>query len=50
LAILDGTLPLDRRYWLDVSGQSVGTRMLVGPIEAWKGVRGGVDWFSPTHH
>jgi hypothetical protein len=50
LAILDHTLPLDRRYWLDVSGQSVGTRMLVGPVEAWKGVRDGVDWSALSYH
>jgi hypothetical protein len=49
LAIFDQALPLDRRYWMDLSGQSVGTRMLVGPIEVWKGVRDGVDWFSLSH-
>lgn len=50
LAILDQGLPLDRRYWLDVSGQSVGTKMLVGPIDAWKGVRSGVDWSALSYH
>ena len=26
------------------AGQSVGTRILVGPLEVWEGVRGGADW------
>lgn len=44
LAIVDGVLPLDERYWLNISGKSVGTKVLVGPVEVWQGVRGGVDW------
>jgi hypothetical protein len=27
-----------------IDGNSVGARMLVGPLEVWQGVRGGVDW------
>ncbi len=29
-----------------VRGQSVGTRMLVGPMTVWRGVRGDVDWVA----
>ena len=50
--VVEGPVPLDRRYRLDISGKSVGTRILVGPVEVWQGVKGGVDWLSlePLHH
>jgi len=50
IAIVDAGLQVDQPYRLDVSGKSVGTRVLVGPIEVWEGVRGGVNWLeAPTH-
>jgi hypothetical protein len=44
LMIADEAVPLDRRYRLDLTGKSVRTKVLVGPLEVWEGVRGGVDW------
>ena len=42
---IDATLRrLDRPAWLVVYGNSIGTRMLVGPLEVWEGVKEGVDW------
>jgi hypothetical protein len=35
-----GTGPLHVAF----TGQSVATRILVGPVEVWEGIRGGVDW------
>jgi len=35
-----------------LSGNSVGTRMLFGPVEVWQGVRDGVEWAAlgrPAH-
>jgi hypothetical protein len=34
----------DRPFRTVLSGNSVGTRMLFGPVEVWQGVRSGVDW------
>jgi DNA-binding SARP family transcriptional activator len=34
----------DRPFHVVLSGNSVGTRMLFGPVEVWQGVRSGVDW------
>lgn len=31
-------------WHVQIDGQSVGTRMLVGPLEAWTGIRPGIDW------
>jgi hypothetical protein len=45
-------LPLDQPYRLDLEGNSVGTKMLVGPLDVWEGVKGGVDWSAlsvPSH-
>lgn len=39
-----GSIPTDRPLSIVVMGQSVGTKMLVGPIVAWRGVRGDVNW------
>ncbi|HEY0997332.1 MAG TPA: AAA family ATPase [Gemmatimonadaceae bacterium] len=43
-AVSRSPVPLDRPFRLVLSGQSVATRMLVGPLELWEGVRGDVDW------
>jgi hypothetical protein len=37
-------IPLDRPYRVAIEGKSVRTRILVGGMEVWEGVRGGVDW------
>lgn len=42
------TLDLARRYRILLEGQSVGTRLLVGPLQAWRGVRNDVDWSRVT--
>jgi len=31
-------------FRVGISGQSVNTRMLVGPFTLWKGIRSGIDW------
>jgi hypothetical protein len=38
------TLALDRPFRVVLHGKSVGTRVLVGPLEVWEGVRSDVDW------
>lgn len=38
---MPGTL---RDHQIMIAGQSVRTRMLVGPFEVWSGIRPGVDW------
>jgi hypothetical protein len=38
------TVPLRLPIRVFLWGNTVGTRMLVGPLEAWEGVRGDVDW------
>jgi hypothetical protein len=35
---------LNRPFHVVLQGNSAGTRMLVGPVEVWEGVRGDVDW------
>jgi len=37
-------VPLGRAYRVVLHGNSLGNRMLVGPIEVWNGVRDDVDW------
>lgn len=37
-------LPLDRPYRVVLEGKSVGTRMLIGPLTVWGGVKPGVPW------
>jgi DNA-binding SARP family transcriptional activator len=44
VAINDESLSLDRPYYSVLEGNSLGNRMLVGPVEVWEGVRAGVDW------
>ena len=36
--------PPRERYRLVIGGNSVGSRMLVGPVEVWTGVRNDVNW------
>ncbi|MGH7582422.1 MAG: AAA family ATPase [Gemmatimonadales bacterium] len=38
----------DLSYSIVLKGESVRTRMLVGPLTIWTGVRGGVDWDEPA--
>jgi Big-like domain-containing protein/WD40 repeat protein len=44
LALEDASLPLNLPYYAVLEGNSVGNRMLVGPVEVWEGVRDDVDW------
>ena len=37
-------LQLDREFRLITEGHSVGTRLLIGPLEVWQGVKTDVDW------
>lgn len=37
-------LPLDVPYRVVLQGKSLRTKILVGHLEVWEGVRGGVDW------
>lgn len=37
-------MPTDQPLAIVVMGQSVQTHMLIGPLTAWRGVRGDVDW------
>jgi DNA-binding SARP family transcriptional activator len=37
-------LPMDQPFRIVFTGQTVGTRLLVGPLAAWEGVRTDVDW------
>jgi hypothetical protein len=37
-------LDLNRPYRVLIEGKSVHTRILVGSLEVWEGVKGGVDW------
>jgi DNA-binding SARP family transcriptional activator len=40
----ESQLSLDRHYRVRLEGKSVSTKILVGPLEVWQGVRGDVDW------
>jgi hypothetical protein len=42
--VSSATLPLHLPIRIHLWGNTAGTRMLVGPLEAWEGVRGDVDW------
>jgi hypothetical protein len=42
--ISNSTLPVNLPIRIHLRGNSSGTTMLVGPFEAWEGVRGDVDW------
>ena len=37
-------LPLDVPFRFLLHGRSHGTRMLVGPVEVWTGVKDDIDW------
>ena len=47
--VTEAQLSLDVPYRLDIEGNSVGTKILVGPLEVWEGVKGGVDWSALSH-
>jgi hypothetical protein len=40
----ESQLSLDRSYRVRLVGKSVRTRILVGPLDVWEGVRADVDW------
>jgi hypothetical protein len=40
----DASLDASARYRIQLTGSSPGAPLLVGPLEVWDGVRGGVDW------
>jgi len=42
--ILSSALPPSARYQVMLNGNSVGSRILVGPVDVWQGVRTDVDW------
>jgi serine/threonine-protein kinase len=44
LVVSRAALRRDRAFHPVLSGNSVGTRMLVGRVKVWRGVRDGVDW------
>jgi hypothetical protein len=44
LWISENALPVDRPFRLVVHGNSYHTRMLVGPLAVWEGVRADIDW------
>jgi hypothetical protein len=46
VAMLDGPMSLDRPLHVVLSGKSVGTTLLVGPLRAWEGVEPGIEWFA----
>lgn len=49
----EGSVRLDLPYRIGISSMSHRTRILVGPLEVWEGVRHDVDWAAldrPTRH
>jgi hypothetical protein len=44
LGLLGETVPPDDRYLVVLEGNSLGNRMLVGPLHVWDGVRSDIDW------
>lgn len=44
LAVSRVAVKRDRPFHLLLNGNSAGTRILVGPVRAWRGVREGTDW------
>jgi len=42
--ITNDALATNQRYRLLLWGNSLGNRMLVGPVKVWEGVPGDVDW------
>jgi hypothetical protein len=39
-----GTVPLERPFRVLLEGKSYHTKVLVGKVEVWTGVRGDVEW------
>lgn len=46
ITISERALPLDKPFRIDLLGQSVGARMLFGPLTLWQGERLDLPWFS----
>jgi hypothetical protein len=44
LWVSENDLPIDRPFRVALEGKSYHTRLLVGPLQVWEGVRGDVDW------
>ena len=44
IARAETPLDLNRPYRVLIEGKSVRTRILVGPLDVWEGVKGDVDW------
>jgi hypothetical protein len=44
LAVIGSTMPLDRPYRVRIGGQSHRTRLEVGSVTVWTGVREDIDW------
>ncbi len=44
LWISENELPVHRPFRVVLQGRSYNTRMLVGPLQAWEGVRSDIDW------
>lgn len=42
--LLDGRIALDQPGRVTLRGNSLGTRVLVGPLTLWQGVRSDIDW------
>jgi hypothetical protein len=40
----ESAMSLDRPFGVLLEGKSVGTRILVGPLVVWEGVRADIDW------
>jgi len=49
LGITTNSAQLDRPYRVVISGQSVRTRMLVGDVTVWTGLRDDIDWRVVPH-
>ena len=39
-----GRIPVDQRYRILIAGNSADTKILVGPLQVWRGVRKDIDW------
>ncbi len=39
-----GRIPVDQPYRIVIAGNSADTKVLVGPLQVWRGVRKDIDW------
>ena len=44
VVLFQSRLELDRPMRVNLSGNSVGTKMLVGPLQVWTGVKSDIAW------